>query len=190
MSGAASFGSVEADGSSCRDLTAIDHLSPARCPPGERDRRNRSSMWTQRSNGAAGGEGRGDTLGCPGPDGGRERLHKRRETNKSLINISVHEQKHNTEFLCRASGRQADAALQWILLDRRQGAQFPPVSATQKFRFLSVTKRYKLTANFTGLVTLTPSGGEVDQTAGADLNSVPTGISLSFPVLLERAGKV
>lgn len=92
-------------GLSCRDLTAIDHLSPARCPPGESDRRNRSSMWTERSNGAAGGEGRGDTLGCLGPDGGWGRLHEKRETGKSLIDISVHGQKHNTEFLRGARGR-------------------------------------------------------------------------------------
>lgn len=126
-------------GFSCRDVTGIDHLSRARCPPGERDRRNRSSMWTERSNGAA-GEGGGDTLGCPGPDGGRERLHKRRETNKSLINIAVQEQKHNTQFLCRASGHEVDGPLGSIRSNRQQGAQFPPFSATQKFRFLCFTE--------------------------------------------------
>lgn len=98
-------------GFSCRDVTGIDHLSLARCPPGERDRGNRSSMWTERSNGAE-GEEREDTLGCPGPDGGREQLHKRRGTSKSLINIPVQEQKHNTEFLCRVSGHGVDEALE------------------------------------------------------------------------------
>lgn len=145
-------------GFSCRDVTGIDHLSPARCPPGERDRRNRSSMWTERSNGAAGGV-RGDTLGCPGPDGGQERPHKRRETNKSLINIPVQEQKHNTEFLRRASGHELDAAVESILSERHQGAQFHPFSATQNIRCLCFSQCYKLMHTFTGLAMLTPQQG-------------------------------